>query len=181
MFLADGDGGLNNRVVAIDPTSGHVLYEIGGVAASSQPGLFNSPHSVAYFPDNKLVFVADRSNNRTEIFSSTNGKFLGQWTCTRPGTPWGVRVWAQQGLLYQADGNSQSFTVLDLSSTSPTSAGTCNTLEVAAVDPTLCTTPHEIDVDPASGEVYIACIGAAHSKVLRYKQECRGKMGKACF
>jgi DNA-binding beta-propeller fold protein YncE len=180
MFVSDGDGGVNNRVLAMDPLGQRVLFVMGGAAPSRQAGQFNSPHSVAYFPQNKLVFVADRGNNRTEVFSSAGGHYLGEWTCTRPGTPWGVRAWGDQNLLFVAEGTGQLINILDLSTTSPTAAGPCSVLASVDVDPTLCETPHEMALDTESGEIYVACIGSAHGTVRRFKQECRGAL-RACL
>ena len=73
----------------------------GGKGTDS--GQFNVPHSIAIVPhsiaiDSKgLVYVADRSNNRIQIFDQT-GKFLNQWT--NFGTPWGLFI--KDDLIYEA-------------------------------------------------------------------------------
>lgn len=65
-----------------------------GSAAVGQQGSgraeFSSPHSVAVDHLGR-VWVADRGNNRTQVFSE-KFEWLGEWTCMRPGTPWGVRL-----------------------------------------------------------------------------------------
>ena len=60
------------------------------------------PHSIAI--DAKgLVYVADRSNNRIQIFDP-NGKFLKQWT--NFGTPWGLYI--RKDRIYVADGTENN-------------------------------------------------------------------------
>ena len=66
------------------------------------PGQFNVPHSIAI--DSKgRVYVADRSNNRIQIFDQS-GKFLNQWT--NFGTPWGLFV--KGDLIYVVDGTENN-------------------------------------------------------------------------
>ena len=157
---------------------GQVRFVEGGAAAGKAPGQFSSPHSVAYYDVAQLLFVADRGNNRTQVFSATSGKYLTQWTCTQPGTPWAVRAFSLQTFLFVADSSSHVVNVLDLSAATPSNPGDCNLLTSVNVDPTMCSGPHEIDVDPSNGELYIACMGAP-SKVMRYKMECA--QGADCF
>jgi len=72
-FVSDGYG--NSRVVKFSP-AGKYLLDWG--KKGSQPGEFNTPHSIQI--DSKgLVYVSDRENNRIQIFDQ-NGKFLKQWT-----------------------------------------------------------------------------------------------------
>jgi DNA-binding beta-propeller fold protein YncE len=72
-FVSDGYG--NSRVVKFSP-AGKYLLDWG--RKGSQPGEFNTPHSIQI--DSKgLVYVSDRENNRIQIFDQ-NGKFLKQWT-----------------------------------------------------------------------------------------------------
>ena len=66
------------------------------------PGQFNVPHSIAI--DAKgLVYVADRANNRIQIFTQ-KGKFFRQWT--NFGTPWGVTVKGDK--IYVVDGTENN-------------------------------------------------------------------------
>lgn len=176
LFVGDGDGGVNNRVVAVD-WSGRVQFTDGGAAAGSALGQFSSPHSVAYYDGAKLLFVADRGNNRTQVFSATTGKYLADWTCTQPGAPWGVRAWSAQNLLFVADGGNHNISILDLSAATPSQPGDCNVLTFVPVDPTVCNEPHEIAIDASNGELYVACVGTP-SHVMRFKQECAG--GRVC-
>ncbi len=173
VFIADGDGGVNNRVDAV-AFSGAEEWVAGSNRPGTQAGQFNVPHSVAYYATKDLVFVADRGNNRTQAFAAKTGKYIGEWTCMRPGSPWGIRTWTAQDLLFQADGHGQSISILDLSGTTSTSLGVCSILATVDIDPALCTSPHEIAVDQVYGEIYVACMGE-HARVVRYKQECAEK------
>jgi peptidylamidoglycolate lyase len=78
-FMPDGsfyvaDGYVNTRIVKFDK-NGKYLLEWG--KKGSGPGEFNLVHSVAVDAQ-KRVYVADRSNNRIQIFDES-GKFLDQW------------------------------------------------------------------------------------------------------
>jgi len=66
IFFADGhfDGG-NNRIVKFD-RNGKLLKEWGKTGCA--PGEFRQMHAIAIDPDGR-VFVADRGNNRVQIFT----------------------------------------------------------------------------------------------------------------
>jgi DNA-binding beta-propeller fold protein YncE len=98
IFLADGEGP-NTRVVKFSPDGKFVSWWGG---KGTGPGEFNVPHSIAIGDDGR-IYVADRSNNRIQIFD-TSGKFLAQWT--NFGTPWGVFV--KGGLIYCVDGTDNN-------------------------------------------------------------------------
>ena len=48
-----------------------------------------------------LVYVADRSNKRVQIFDA-DGKFINKWTDV--GQPWGLAYSAKENAIYIADG-----------------------------------------------------------------------------
>jgi hypothetical protein len=78
-FLPDGsfliaDGYKNTRIVKFDK-DGKFLMEFG--AKGTGPGQFNLVHSVAV-DSQKHIYVADRGNNRVQIFDE-NGKYLDEW------------------------------------------------------------------------------------------------------
>jgi len=86
-FLPDGsfyvaDGYTNSRVVKFDK-NGRYLTSWG--SRGTAPGQFNLVHSVAV--DANRVYVADRSNDRIQVFDH-DGKFLDLW----PGTARVTRV-----------------------------------------------------------------------------------------
>jgi peptidylamidoglycolate lyase len=98
IFIADGEGP-NTRVVKLSK-NGKFIQWWGG--KGTEPGQFNTPHSIAI--DSKgRIYVADRSNNRIQIFDQT-GKFLNQWT--NFGTPWGLFV--KGDLIYVVDGTENN-------------------------------------------------------------------------
>ena len=73
MFVADGYG--NARVHKFAP-DGRQLRSWG--EPGSGPGQFNLPHGIGVDRSDR-VFVADRENNRLQIFSP-DGEFLTEWT-----------------------------------------------------------------------------------------------------
>lgn len=100
-YVADGDGGVNNRVVALDASKrindpSALLWIAGNNASSGSPPdpHFSSPHSVCFHARTRSLFVADREMNRTQILSAETGAVLGEWTCPElgiEGKAWGVR------------------------------------------------------------------------------------------
>lgn len=72
-YVSDGYG--NSRIVKFSAT-GKYLFEWG--KKGSQKGEFNIPHGIT-LDEHGNVYVADRENNRIQIFDSL-GRFLKQWT-----------------------------------------------------------------------------------------------------
>jgi DNA-binding beta-propeller fold protein YncE len=98
IFIADGEG--PNTRVARFSAHGAFLKWWGG--AGSAPGQFQQPHSIAI--DSKgRVYVADRGNNRIQIFDQS-GRFLRQWT--NFGTPWGLFI--KGDTIYVVDGTANN-------------------------------------------------------------------------
>jgi DNA-binding beta-propeller fold protein YncE len=98
IFIADGEGP-NTRVVRLSK-DGKFIKWWGG--KGTDPGQFNVPHSIAI--DSKgLIYVADRSNNRIQIFDQA-GTFLDQWT--NFGTPWGLFIKGDR--IYVVDGTENN-------------------------------------------------------------------------
>ncbi|MCM3880974.1 MAG: peptidyl-alpha-hydroxyglycine alpha-amidating lyase family protein [Vicinamibacterales bacterium] len=98
IYIADGEGP-NTRVVKLSK-DGTFIKWWGGKGTG--PGQFDVPHSITM--DGKgRVYVADRSNNRVQIFDK-DGKFLSQWT--HLGVPWGITV--KDDLMYLVDGTENN-------------------------------------------------------------------------
>jgi sugar lactone lactonase YvrE len=75
IFVADGhDAGSNMRIVKYTK-DGKFIKTWG--RPGSAPGEFNAPHGIAFDSRGRL-FVADRANNRLQIFDQ-DGKFLEEW------------------------------------------------------------------------------------------------------
>ncbi len=101
IFVADGhqnDG--NNRVVKFAP-DGTYIKEWGKTGYG--PGEFRTLHAIALDNDGR-VFVADRSNNRVQIFDQ-EGEFIAQWL--QFGRPSGISFDAH-GRIYVADSESDN-------------------------------------------------------------------------
>ncbi len=75
IFVADGhDAGSNMRIVKY-AKDGKFIKTWGKLG--SAPGEFNVPHAIAFDSKGRL-FVADRANNRLQIFDQ-DGTFLAEW------------------------------------------------------------------------------------------------------
>lgn len=164
-YVVDGDGGPNNRLVAVDWATGKALWHVGG-SPSSAPGLFDVPHSVAYDARRQALWIADRSNNRTQVLSAKDGSFMFEWTCFVPGgQPWAVRVDNARDSVIVADGTTGNVYIFDDSASSAASdlaaasaAPPCTPAQTIPVPPAA-SHLHEMAVDEATGDVYIAQVG----------------------
>jgi sugar lactone lactonase YvrE len=99
IFVADGHGGNSNaRIVKYD-RNGKFVKEWGTRGAG--PGQLDAPHALAMDSRGRL-FVADRANNRIQIFDQ-EGKVLDQWyQFSRPS---GVYI-DKNDIIYVADSES---------------------------------------------------------------------------
>jgi len=102
IFVADGhEPGGNARVVKLDH-NGKFVKQWG--EHGSGPGQFEAPHSLA-IDSRGRIFVADRSNNRIQIFDQ-DGKFLAQWP--QFSRPSGIFI-DNRDVLYVTDSESRNF------------------------------------------------------------------------
>jgi sugar lactone lactonase YvrE len=75
IFVADGHGGNSNARIVKFTKEGKFIKAWG--KKGTAPGEFDTPHGLAMDSRGRL-FVADRNNNRIQIFDQ-DGKFLEQW------------------------------------------------------------------------------------------------------
>jgi DNA-binding beta-propeller fold protein YncE len=103
IFVADGHGGDTNARVVKFSKDGKYIKEWG--MKGSGPGEFDTLHSLAM--DSKgRIFVADRGNNRIQIFNQ-DGKLLDQWK--QFGRPSGIYI-SKNDTLYSVDSQSDEKT-----------------------------------------------------------------------
>lgn len=102
IWVADGHRGGNNRILKF-AASGELLLQLGGGidALSREAGAFNDPHDLKMDSQGR-IFVADRGNNRLQIFSQS-GELLDIWT--QFGRPSGIWIDASDNI-FVADGMS---------------------------------------------------------------------------
>ena len=103
IFVADGHYGDNTGRVVKFSKDGKFFKAWG--KRGSGPGEFDEPHSIAMDSKGRL-FVADRKNNRIEIFDQ-DGKFIDQWK--QFGRPSGIYI-SKDDTLYSTDSQSDAMT-----------------------------------------------------------------------
>ena len=100
IFVAEGHGAGNNRILKFDKT-GKFIKEWGKLGTG--PGEFDQPHALAIDSKNRLL-VGDRNNNRVQIFD-LDGKFIQQLhQFSRPSGIWVTK----NDVLYVTDSESES-------------------------------------------------------------------------
>ncbi|HJR57895.1 MAG TPA: peptidyl-alpha-hydroxyglycine alpha-amidating lyase family protein [Vicinamibacterales bacterium] len=100
IYVAEGHGGDNARIVVFDPRGGY-LREFG--KKGTGPVEFDQPHALAFDSKGRL-FVGDRSNNRIQILDQ-DGRFLEEWT--QFSRPSGIYI-DKRDMIYVADSESGS-------------------------------------------------------------------------
>ena len=102
VWIADGHRGGNNRVLKFS-ADGELLLQLGGGidSLSREVSRFNDPHDLKMDSQGRL-FVADRGNNRIQIFGQ-QGELLSIWT--QFGRPSGIWI-DDNDKIYVADGMS---------------------------------------------------------------------------
>ncbi|XP_071408342.1 NHL repeat-containing protein 3 isoform X1 [Pithys albifrons albifrons] len=88
MYVVDGDGGMNNRVLKLSDDYKEIwLSGTNGTGI----GQFKIPHSVTVDAFGR-VWVADRDNKRIQVFDKVTGEWLGSWSrCFSEDGPYSVR------------------------------------------------------------------------------------------
>lgn len=101
------DGYVNSRVVRYTKDGKYITH--WGKKGTGD-GEFDLVHDVAIDKEG-LVYVADRTNARVQIFDA-NGKFLRKWTDV--GNPWGLHYVEKDNSIYMADGHNNRVIKLNL-------------------------------------------------------------------
>jgi NHL repeat len=167
IFVCEGHGtqGARNRIIKFN-SKGEYLMEWGG--SGDGPGQFNQPHSLAMDSQGRL-FVADRANNRIQIFDQ-NGNFIDQWYQFSRLS--GIYIDAND-ILYGADSESGSVNPAHGNWTRGIRVGSAETGKVMALIPD----PHpdctgtctaEGVVADKNGVIYGAEVGPAPGRLQRY-------------
>jgi DNA-binding beta-propeller fold protein YncE len=99
IFVADGHGGDSNARIVKYNREGKFIKEWG--TKGTGPGQLDTPHALAMDSRGRL-FVADRGNNRIQIFDQ-EGKLLDQWS--QFSRPSGVYI-DKNDVIYVADSES---------------------------------------------------------------------------
>ena len=103
IFVADGHGAQTNARIVKLSKEGKFIKAWG--KEGKAPGEFDVPHGLAMDSQGRL-FVADRANNRIQIFEQ-DGKFLAEWK--QFGRPSGVFI-DKNDIIYVADSQSSDKT-----------------------------------------------------------------------
>ncbi|XP_077014151.1 NHL repeat-containing protein 3 isoform X2 [Tamandua tetradactyla] len=153
IYIADGDGGLNNRLLKLSQDFA-VLWLRG--ENGTGPAQFNIPHSVTVDPVGR-VWVADRGNKRMQVFDKDTGEWLGAWTdCFTEEGPSAVRFTPDGKYVVSAQLNLGR--LLFLAAPPVGLLGNCSVVSTVQLADQV--SPHLLDVDRSTGAIYVAEIGA---------------------
>ncbi|XP_061764691.1 NHL repeat-containing protein 3-like [Nerophis ophidion] len=157
MYIVDGDGGMNNRLIKLSPDQ-----EVLWVHGEKGQGLaqFYIPHSVTV--DNaQRVWVADRGNKRIQVFNSVTGDWLGSWgSCFTEDAPYSVRLTPNKKYFVVVQLNTNQISLLDAPPVGL--IGQCRVVSVIQMADEA--KPHLVDLDLQSGVLYVAEIGAQQAQ-----------------
>eukprot|EP00057_Strongylocentrotus_purpuratus_P010940 XP_011665414.1 PREDICTED: NHL repeat-containing protein 3 [Strongylocentrotus purpuratus] len=156
LYIADGDGGVNNRVVKVELRNSGTLamWSIGGNGSS--PGQFHIPHSVELDEGGRL-WVADRMNGRLEAFDAKTGELLGIWSsCFKDGEPYSVRLSKDKGHFIVTQLNSDQI-VLVKAAPGSGPIGDCHRLDTITLGKD--TKPHLVAVSKSTGAFFVGELG----------------------
>ncbi|MGD2045791.1 MAG: peptidyl-alpha-hydroxyglycine alpha-amidating lyase family protein [Gemmatimonadota bacterium] len=168
IFVGEGHGSGRNRIIKFN-SRGEYLMEWG--QSGDGPGQFNQPHSLAMDSQGRL-FVADRGNNRIQIFDQ-DGRFLDMWYQFSRNS--GIYIDAND-ILYAADSESGSVNPAHGDWTRGIRVGSARTGEVWALIPD----PHpdcrgtctaEGVAADINGVIYGAEVGPAPGRLQRYVEQ----------
>ncbi|XP_028729185.1 NHL repeat-containing protein 3 isoform X1 [Peromyscus leucopus] len=153
IYIVDGDGGLNNRLVKL--SQDFMILWLHGESGTG-PAKFSIPHSVTLDSVGR-VWVADRGNKRLQVFDKDTGEWLGAWdSCFTEEGPSAVRFTPDGQYLVVAQLNLSRLLVLAAPPSG--SIGECSVVStIQLADQVL---PHLLEVDRKTGAVYVAEIGA---------------------
>nr|XP_054771101.1 NHL repeat-containing protein 3-like [Lytechinus pictus] len=158
LYVADGDGGVNNRVVKVElRNSGPLtIWSVGNNGTA--PGQFRIPHSVE-LDDGGRLWVADRMNGRLEAFDASTGTFLGNWSsCFYDGEPYSVRLSKDRGHFIVTQLNSDQIVLVKAALGSGPIGDTCHRLDTIALGKD--TKPHLVAVSKATGAFFVGELGS---------------------
>ncbi|CAL1600199.1 unnamed protein product [Knipowitschia caucasica] len=157
MYIVDGDGGLNNRLIKLSSE-----LEVVWVQGEKGSGLtqFHIPHSVTV-DSYQRVWVADRANKRIQVFSAVTGGWLGTWgSCFTEDGPFSVRFTPDKKHLVVVQLDTNQVSLLEAPPVGV--IGQCRVESVIQLGED--TKPHLVDLDLKTGALYVAEIGAQQAQ-----------------
>ncbi|KAK1168130.1 NHL repeat-containing protein 3-like [Acipenser oxyrinchus oxyrinchus] len=156
VYIVDGDGGLNNRLIKLSKDL-EVVWMHG--EKGTGPAQFYIPHSVAV-DSFERVWVADRGNKRIQAFNAVTGDWLGSWSSCFDNAPYSVRLTPDQKYFIVAQLNINQITILEAP---PVGAiGYCKIVSVIQLGEDV--KPHLVELDLKTGDLYVAEIGAQQAQ-----------------
>jgi hypothetical protein len=155
-YVSDGYG--NARVHHFSPDG--TLVQSWGEPGTG-PGEFNLPHGIAVHPDGR-VFVADRENDRIQIFSP-DGEYVDQWLDTQRPTQLQIgadgvvhvaELWRRVGEVSQRLGRAEIDAPARISVLAPDGSVLSRWGGPNRCDPGMLCAPHSLALD-SRGDLYV--------------------------
>ncbi|KAL4660631.1 NHL repeat-containing protein 3 [Arapaima gigas] len=157
IYIVDGDGGLNNRLIKLSKD-----LQVQWMHGEKGAGLaqFYIPHSVTV-DSYQRVWVADRGNKRIQVFNAVTGDWLGSWgSCFTEDAPYSVRLTPDQKYFVVVQLNTNQISLLEAPPVGV--IGQCRVASVIQLAEDI--KPHLVDLDIKTGALYVAEIGAQQAQ-----------------
>lgn len=157
MYIVDGDGGMNNRLIKLSKDQ-EVLWMHGEKGRGLAE--FYIPHSV--FVDGATrVWVADRGNNRIQVFNSNTGEWLGLWgSCFTEDAPYSVRLTPDKKYIVVVQLKANQILLLEAPPVGL--IGQCKVVSAIQLPDEVMA--HLVDLDLKTGDLYVAEIAARQAQ-----------------
>ncbi|XP_019626404.1 PREDICTED: NHL repeat-containing protein 3-like [Branchiostoma belcheri] len=150
MFVVDGDGGMNNRLLKLS-TDYQLLWSVGGEGAA--PGQFSIPHCVEVDRYGQ-VWVADRRNRRIQVFSGDTGDYIGEWALDED--VYTARFSADRSHILALQMKARRIVVI-AAPKEPGCLGDCQVIDSMQMKEGA--QPHLLSVSQSTGAIYVGDIG----------------------
>lgn len=147
IYITDGEGGTNNRVVVLDRTTLKLIKAFGKKGKGQ--GQFDLPHGIKWDWKFNRLWVSDESNARLQVFDA-DGNYIDEWSCGLH-SPSSIVMTGDLLAVGQMP-SPACFTVFDTSGADNTTIGQCKELQSLTIGNPPLRIGHMLGASPLPGD-----------------------------